>query len=187
MTAASVKSVIITQAIAIAVFVVVPVAITLMVPLTDLTVRRTGPTASITVTRYVLMFLPWRIQTIDNVRVIRAEISDEKYYGDTLENRRKGRVGTTSVATGQLVIEGNGPTVIVQAAPELATQTQDGFAGFLAATDPAPVRVPLYASWWLSYVLGGVATAFAAFYIVGSALAIVTWPFKRRKAASLAR
>ena len=44
-------------------------------------------------------------------------------------------------------------------------------------------RIEVYASWWLSYVLGGVVSALCAFYLLGCVLAIVTWPFKRKPAA----
>ncbi len=184
MAETTLKGAIITQAIAIVVFVGVPILITLMVPFSDLALRRTGPTASVTVTRYVLVFIPWRTQTIANVRAVRAEITAEKYHADTSENRRMGRAGATSVATGQLVIEGDGPDMIVQASPDLATETEEEFAAFLAETDPEPVTIQLYASWWLSWVLGGIATFFAAFYIVGAVLAIITWPFKKRRQAA---
>lgn len=180
------KSVVITQAIAITVFVGVPILLTLMAPFTDLEWRRTGPTASVTVTRYVLMFVPYKTRTYPGVTDLRAEITDEKYYEDTSENRRKGRAGATSYATAQLVIvTPRGDQTIVQITPEMADEVAADFDRFLAAPAPEPELYELHASWWLSYVMGGVATFFAAFYLFGAVAAIVTWPFKRRRVLPL--
>ena len=176
------KSVVITQAIAITVFVGVPIVLTLMAPFTDLEWRRTGQTASVTVTRYMLMVVPWRTRTYEGVQELRAEITDEKYYENTSENRRKGRAGATSLSTAQLVIvTARGDETIVQVTPEMAEPVEADFKRFLAAANPEPETYEFYASWWLSYVMGGVATFFAAFYIFGAVAAMVTWPFKRKR------
>ena len=175
--ATTLKGHIITQAIAIVVFVVVPAIITLIVPFTDLELRHTGAGATVTVKRYVLMFIPWQHKQITNVKALRVETTPEFRYQDTAENRRKGRAGAVSLATGQLVVVGDGPEVIVQAAPEIADAIAARFNRFLAAKASAPVTIPVYASWWLSYVLGGTVTALAAFYVICACLALLALPF----------
>lgn len=177
----SLKSTIITQTIAAIVFVGVPILITLIAPFTNIALQKTGSTASVTITRYVLVFIPWQTRQVEQVKELRAEVKPEFRYRNTAENRRMGRAGAVSHATGQIAIVSDGPDVIVQASPELAVETDARFERFLAEPNPAPVRISLYASWWLSYVLGGIATGFAALYLGGAFLAIVTWPFKNRR------
>ncbi len=184
MAGTTLKSAIITQVIAALVFVGVPILVTLMAPFTDLALQKTGSTARVTVTRYVLVFIPWRTQQIEQVKELRADVTPEFRYRNDAENRRKGRAGAVSHATGQVTIISGGPDVVAQAAPELALATEARFERFIAEPNPAPVKISLYASWWLSYVLGGVATAFAALYLGGALLAIVTLPFKKRPLAA---
>lgn len=181
MKGTSLKGAIITQMIAALVFVGAPILITLIAPFTDIAFQKTGTTAQVAMTRYVLFFIPWQTKRIEHVRELRAETTSEFRYRDTAENRRKGRAGAVNHATGQLVIVGDGPEVVVQASPELAIETEARFDRFIADANPAPVKISLYASWWLSYVLGGVATAFAALYLGGAFLAAVTYPFKARR------
>ena len=169
----SLKGQIITQAIAVVAFVVMPIAITLMAPFTDLEFRRASDGVTVTVKRYVLMFIPWQTIEVRNVTAIDAEISPEFRYRNTAENRRKGRVGTVSHATGQLVVAGHGREVIVQASPDMAEEISDQFAKFLTDKTAGPVAILVYASWSLSYLLGGAATALAAFYSICACLAVV--------------
>lgn len=175
------KGAIITQIIAALVFVGVPILITLMAPFTDVALEKTGSTAKVTITRYVLVFIPWRTKQIEHVKDARADVTAEFRYKNDVENRRKGRAGAVSLATGQVAFINDGPEVIAQAAPELALQTEARFDRFIADPNPAPIKISLYASWWLSYVLGGIATAFAALYLGGALLAILTFPFKNRR------
>lgn len=168
---------IVTQAIAVAVFIVVPIVITLMVPLSTIEFRKSTPGTAVTVNRYVLIFVPWQTKRIENVTRLRADITAERTYRGTAEERRKGQTGT-SYATGQVAILSNRPEVIVQAAPDLAKAIVTQFDQFVADRTATPVSTPVYASWSLSYVLGGVVTSLCALYVTGVVLAILTFPFK---------
>ena len=179
---ASLKSVVITQAIAIVCFVVLPIVITLVVPFSTLELRRADDGIAATVTRYVLVFVPWRTQQIARVTQLRADISPEVHRQLTAEDRRKGRANVIH-ATGQVAIIGDGPHVIVQVAPELARDVAARFERFRRDAVADSEMIEVYASWSLSYLLGGTVTALCALYVVGAALAIVTVPFKRRRAA----
>ena len=170
---------IIIQAIAFVAFLVVPIVITLMAPFTDLEFRRAGDGATVTVKRYVLMFVPWQTTEISNAKALRVEITPESRYRNTAENRRKDRAGTVKLATGQMVVVGDGREVIVQAAPEIAEGISDQFKQFLANRAVEPITISVYASWRLSYLLGGAVTALAAFYVICVCLAILAVPFKR--------
>jgi hypothetical protein len=187
-TALSLKSRIITQMIAVAVFVMVPILITLMAPFTDLTFHHDpADGATVTVKRYVLMFIPWRTSEITSVRMIRPDINQAFRYGNTAENRRKSRVGTISHATGQVAVIGDAHEEIVQAAPEIAKDISIQFQQFLRNRTAADKTISVYASWPLSYLLGGALTALAALYVVGSCLAIITLAFKWVRRSSFSR
>jgi len=163
---------VITQAIAFFCFLVLPTVITLMAPRTRLELQHspTGPTG--TVTRYVFLFLPWKTEHRANVSGIRADITPEYRYRGTSVERRKGQKDVR-LATGQLILSGDGSELVVQAAPDLAETVAQQGAAFIADPSAGPKTFSLYASWGLSYVLGGIATAFSAFYIFGVSMTVL--------------
>jgi hypothetical protein len=170
---AVIKSHLITQAIAVVCFVVVPVAITLVAPLSTIVFQKAGSETDVIVQRYALMVVPWRTERIDAVTQIRADVSSQFRYGNTAENRRKNRVGTVSYATGQVVIIGPNDEVIVQAAPDLARSIAAQFKDFVADQNADRLSIPVYASWALSYGLGGVVSFLCGLYLFGSMAAIL--------------
>ncbi len=144
----------ITQAIAILVFVIVPVVLTLMAPLSNIEFRKSEAGISATVVRYTLMFIPWRTERFEKVTGIRADITEAKRYQGTSEERRKGQKGYR-LATGQVAILHAGPTeagpeAIVQADPDLAKQIVTQFDDFKASESTGPLTFAVYASWSLS-------------------------------------
>lgn len=175
----SIKSVVITQAIAIVFFVLLPVLITFMTPFTDVEVTNTEQGTSVKVVRYILTFVPWKTEQLANVSGVRADITARKRYADTSENRRKGNVGV-SVATGELVFLTNDGEVKMQSEPELAENTVKVFNDFVASKSPEPLKLTIYASWALSYLLGGVATFFCGLYIFGAVVSALKFPFKKK-------
>lgn len=177
---------IVTQAIAFVVFLVLPVVITLVVPLTTVEFEKSNSAATVTVHRYVLIFVPWQTTRIENVTRLRADITAEKIYRGTAEERRKGQKGT-SYATGRVAIVSNGPEVKLEAAPDLAKAIVARFDHFVADQVAAPVSISVYASWSLSYVLGGVVTSLCALYVTGVVLAVLTFPFKLMRSRKRAR
>ncbi|MDX1926462.1 MAG: hypothetical protein SFV81_08090 [Pirellulaceae bacterium] len=184
----SIKDIVITQAIAILAFVIVPIVLTLMAPLTNIEFRKSETGISATLVRYTLMFIPWRTEHLEQVTGIRADITKGKRYQGTTEERRKGQKGY-QLATGQVAILHGGPKeagleAIVQADPDLANQIVKQFDDFKASESTGPLTFAVYASWSLSYILGGIATFFTALYILGAVLAIVTFPLKRMRVAS---
>jgi hypothetical protein len=120
--------------------VIVPVLITLMAPVTVLEFRKSGPETS---------------------------VIDRKVLKDTKENRRKDQVGHVQLATGQVAIMSAGPNVIVQAQPGLAEEISAGFEAFAASPDQGPIRKTIYASWALTYGLGGAMTSLFVLYVIG--------------------
>ncbi len=103
----SIRDVIITQSIAILAFVGVPILITLMASLTDIEFSRDESGPRVDVTRYVLMYIPWKSEHATNVTEIRASITPAKHYQGTAEERRKGQKGVR-LSTAHLAIVGEG-------------------------------------------------------------------------------
>jgi hypothetical protein len=165
------RGVLIAQSVAFLGCVIVPVMVTLMAPVTVLEYRKTGTEAQVLIVRYVLLFVPWRTQEIAGVTEIRADVTERKVLKDTKENRRKDQVGHVQLATGQVAVLGAGPPAIVQAQPGLAEDIAAEFAAFAASPEQGPVHRTVYASWALTYVLGGAMTALFALYVVGVTLA----------------
>jgi hypothetical protein len=149
----------------------VPVLVTFMAPLTTLEYRKSASGVDATVVRYVLLAVPWRTQHVTNVRELRADVTEEFRYKNTKENRMKDRVGHTNLATGQVALMGDGPEVIVQAQPGLAEELSAEFDAYAAASTPEPLRRTVYASWALTYILGGAMTALFALYVFGASMA----------------
>lgn len=175
----SIKSIVITQAIAIVFFVLLPILITFMTPLTDVEVSNTEQGTSVKVVRYILTFIPWKTELITNVSGVRADITERKHYANTSENRRKGNVGV-SVATGELVFITNDAEVKMQSDPELAEETVKTYNEFVSSKSTEPLKLTIYASWALSYILGGVATFFCGLYVFGAVVSIIKFPFKKK-------
>lgn len=179
----SVKDIVITQSIALALFVILPTVITLMAPFTNLEFKKSGSAVTATIVRYVLIFIPWKTEQIGNVSGVRADITAAKHYQGTAEERRKGQTGVR-VATGQIAILSDKPEVIVQAAPNLAKEVVKQFDEFKNKESTDPLKIAVYASWSLSYILGGVATGFCALYIFGATITVLLYPFKKMRQGS---
>ena len=131
-----------------------------------------------------MFFIPWKTEEVSNVSGLKADVTSEKYYQDTSENRRKGNTGI-SLATGQLVILNSGPEVKVQADPDLAYDTVEEFNEFVASKTTEPLDIPIYASWALSYFLGGAATFFCMLYVFGTLATFVMFPFKMNRSKTV--
>jgi hypothetical protein len=157
----------------------VPVLVTFMAPVTTLEYRKSATGVDASVVRYVLLVVPWRTQHVTNVTALRADVTEEFRYKNTKENRMKDRVGHTNLATGQVALMGDGPEVIVQAQPGLAEELSAEFAAFAAAPSETPVRRTVYASWSLSYLLGGAMTGLFALYVFGAIMAALNVLRKR--------
>jgi hypothetical protein len=173
----------ITQAIAALVCIGVPLLVTYMAPVSVLEYRKSATGVDLRIVRYVLLFVPWRTQEIASVTSLRADVTKEFRYKNTKENRMKDRVGHTNLATGQVAIVNAGPEVIVQAQPGLAEEIVAEFDAFAASANSEPIRRTVYASWSLTYLLGGAMTGLFALYVVGAALA--TLNFLRKRIAAL--
>lgn len=176
---ASFKSILVTQMIAVVVFVGVPVMLTLMAPLTSVRFQKAEQGTLAEVDRYLLMFIPWKHETVAGVQAVRAETTAEKRYRGTSEERSKGQKGVR-LATGQIVIVSGAIETSIQADPVLAKRIEKEFVEFQQTESSGELSYEIYASWWLSYVLGGIATSLAAFYVFGATVQIILSVTKKR-------
>lgn len=161
----------------------VPVLVTYMAPVTVLEYRKSDAGVDATVVRYVLLAVPWRTQHVANVTGLRADVTEQFRYRNTKENRMKDRVGHTNLATGQVALMGDGPEVIVQAQPGLAEELSAEFASFAAAPSETPVRRTIYASWSLTYILGGAMTGLFALYVFGASMVTLKFAVQKLRGA----
>lgn len=168
----SFKSILITQAIASVVFVGIPILLTFMAPLTSLRFEKTEQGLEAKVDRYLLMVIRWKHEELVGVEAVRADITAEKRYRGTAEERRKGQKGVR-LATAQIVLVCGGMESAIQADPDLAKKVEKEFAEFKQTDTASALSYEIYASWWLSYVLGGIATGFAVLYIFGASVQII--------------
>jgi hypothetical protein len=67
----------------------------------------------------------------------------------------------------------------------LAKRIENEFAGFQQTESANELSYEIYASWWLSYVLGGIATGVAVFYVFGATAQIILSMTKRLFASSV--
>lgn len=175
----SFKSILITQTIASLVFVGIPILLTYMAPLTSLRFDKTEQGVEAKVDRYLLMVFPWKHEDLVGVEAVRADITAAKHYRGTSEERRKGQKGYR-LSTAQIVLACGGMVSAIQADPELAKQVEKEFADFKQADGVSELKYEIYASWWLSYVLGGIATGFAVLYVFGATMQVILTLMGRR-------
>lgn len=71
-TRSRLKNTLITQSIAVVFFVVAPILITLMAPLSTIEFEKSGAGAVVVLHRYILIAIPWRTERVENVTRIRA-------------------------------------------------------------------------------------------------------------------
>jgi hypothetical protein len=167
------KSACTTQLIAIVCMVLLPGLITMVAPRTGLEFSKSASGTSVTVTRYVWLFVPWRTVEVDRVSRLDVEVTPRARHANTAENRRKGRAGAVHLATGQLTVVGADVQLVVQVSPETSHVVAGHFKRFTEEPDARAQRISVYASWGLTYVLGGVMSLLTALYVFGAVARIV--------------
>jgi hypothetical protein len=169
----TVKSFVITQAIAVLVFVLVPVGITAIVPRTMVELRHRDGGATARVTRHVLLVVPLPTSTIDGVTAVESHVREAKRDYASRSDRREGRKSNIA-GDGSVWIIGGDAKAIVQSTPDDAPRQAEQIQAFLADSEAPPLVLTATAG-RLTYWLGGVLTFFAALYLVGATLATIRW------------
>lgn len=166
----TITSLIITQSIAILVFVLVPVVVTSMAPRTTIRLRRFNDRASAEVTRHTLLFVPLYTTTVEPLLDAESVVEGEKAIK---EDRQRNRKAATQIATGSVRLLGNDRETQVQSTYEDAPKQTQQIKAFIEDPSAESLTITAHAPWMLTYVLGGVMTGFAALYGIGSLLAIM--------------
>lgn len=168
----SLRSVIVTQAIAIVVFVGVPALITALAPVSHITLKKEPQGVSATVQANLLFVVPYSTRTVSPVTEITSRvIQGEK--GTAAERRRKQQ--GKSEPEGQLIFTGPQQKAIANALPSTLERDLARLQDFQKSPTETPLQMTVIAHWLISIVVGGIATAFAALYIVCAILGFGLW------------
>lgn len=160
----------ITHGIASVACVAIPILVTVVFPVTTIELQR-GDGVSATVTRYALLFVPYRTEYIPQVTGVVTDVMTVSYRG-------------VDVSEVQIIISHGDEKAMIQSATGLSEVTTRQVWEYLFHSGNAPPQKMVYASSWSTYVLGGVMAGLCALYVVYVALALLTYPFKLLKSAT---
>ncbi len=172
----TVQSIVVTQAIAIVCFVLVPATITFIVPRTTIELWRGENGVNAKVTRYCLLVVPAQIVNIAPLTDVYDKVTSSHKRSATVAERRRGdRNGTWVAGDGAVYLASDSATCHVQSTPAEAPKLTAAIEAFVSKGEPATLQLSAAAYWQLTYLLGGVLTGLCALYLVGSCLAILQW------------
>jgi hypothetical protein len=164
-------SILITQGIAIVVFLVVPALVTYMVPRTTIEMRRINDGASARITQYILLVFPCRLNTIEPVVKVESHVRSSR-EGYSTENDRIRKRKVTMAGDGSIWIIGRESKFQVQSTSTEAPLQAATIQAFLDSPAAEPLVLTTNAGWALTYLLGGTMTALSGFYCAGVILAV---------------
>ncbi|MBS0261836.1 MAG: hypothetical protein JSS02_07755 [Planctomycetes bacterium] len=170
---ASFSSVLVTQAIAIVGFVIIPAGVTMIVPRATIVLRQFDDHVEAEVTRFCLLVIPYHRVHVGRLTEVESHVrAAEHKVHRTAEERRKGKAEYRA-GDGSIILEGPGVTTQVQSTPEQAPQLAEQIRQFLAEPTPEGLVLTAAAEWWFTYLLGGAMAALTGLYLLGSLLAIL--------------
>ncbi|PTY02909.1 hypothetical protein DB346_07810 [Verrucomicrobia bacterium LW23] len=169
----------ITQAIALLVFLGVPALVTAIAPVSWVNFQRVGDRVSVRASTCLLFVVPYKTVVVDSVIGV-----SERNVSGTTSSRRHGesvtRDRTKSEDQGFLVLLPPEPGVPaeVSVSPASLPGVLEQCRAFLK--NPAEERLSLFvvANWKFSVIGGGIATFFAALYIVGATCGVALFLFR---------
>ncbi len=168
------KTITITQAIAVLCFVLMPALITFVVPRTTIELRRVDGQASASITKHILLIVPFRQLTIDSVTEVESHVTSGKYgYSNNNDRRRNRKVHMAG--DGSIWIKGRDAEYQVQSNPVDAPVQVEKIQVFLDNPTAEPFVLTATAGWAFTYLLGGVMTGLCALYCLGATLAVGRW------------
>ncbi len=168
----SLRSVLVTQTIAVVFFVGVPALITAIAPVSHITLTKEQQGISATVQANLLFVVPYSTRTVSPV----TEITSRVIQGEagTAAERRRGKQGK-SEPEGQLIFIGPQQKAIANALPATLERDLARLQEFQKAPTETPLRMTVIAHWFIIIVVGGIATAFAVLYVVCAILGFGLW------------
>ena len=177
-------SAVITQAIALAVCLGIPLLVTWMAPRTTIQLRWIDGVPAADITKYVLLVAPLPTDRLEPLQQVESIVTAEKKRTHlTSEDKRRGRGLGTTFADGSLKLGGAGRECWIQSTPQSAPSQAETIQAFLDNPAAEPLAMTATAPWPLTYLLGGIMTGLATFYLVGVFLAISRWCWKNRPLA----
>ena len=169
------SSIVVTQAIAIVGFVLVPMLVTVVVPRTTIVLRPVDDQVHAEVTKYALLCIPFRYEVLAPVTAVNAKVRDAVYKSRLdSEDRRKGRA-KYQAGDGVIILENPGGESWIQSTPADAVPAVERIQAYLQAPTQEPLVIHASAGWLFTYLLGGIMTGLAALYVTGATLAILKW------------
>ncbi len=174
----SVSSIVITQAVAILGFVIVPGLVTFMVPRTTIQLQHRDGQATARIVRHTLLFVPLYTTRIDPLLDAESQVSAAKQIK---EDRQRNRKASTQIADGSVLLFGQNQMSQVQSTYEDALVQAEQIKAFLQDPSAKPLTLLAHGPWGLTYVLGGILTGFAALYCLGAFLATAQFLLKKAR------
>lgn len=174
------KDTLITQLIAVTVFVGVPAVITLMAPVTWIKCEAQPTGVSATASQCLFFIIPFSTQTVFPV----VDVKEDVHHGRrqrTDAERRRGQTAAKAEDQGTLTISGLQTEVKVSCSPVSLPAAAAQIRAFLKEPAQSPLRLTVVANWKISVIIGGIATCFTLLYVVGTTLAVLIWPLRKVK------
>lgn len=161
---------VITQLIALLVFLVIPAIVTAVAPVSWVKFQRQGDRVTARAEVCLFFIIPFRTLTVDPV----TGVDDRTKAGSITRHRRPGTDKFTQAETqGFLSIEGPNSTAEVSITPHDLESVKKKAEDFLKDPKVTELKLFVVANWKFSVIAGGLATLFAALYVFGVAGATV--------------
>lgn len=178
--ASKLKDTIITQLIAIVVFVGVPAVITLLAPVTWIKCETQPTGVSATASQCLFFIIPFSTQTVFPAVEVKEDVHHGRHHQTDAERRRREH-GAKAEDQGMLIISGPQTEVKVSCSPVSLPEAAAQIRTFLKEPTQTPLRLTVVANWKISVIIGGIATCFTLLYIVGATLGICAWLLRNVK------
>lgn len=159
--------------------VVVPAFVTAIAPVSYLRLEKSAAGARASVKTCLFFIVPFSRGGVDSIQSVSREVRGDRSY--TLDERRQngGRRATVE-GEGKLIFNGKDETaeLTVSVSPASIESVEKRVKDFVAAPTDQPLSLFLVPNWKFSMIAGGLATALAALWIVGTTLWILRGLFR---------
>lgn len=154
--------------------VVVPAFVTVIAPVSYLRLEKSAAGARASVKTCLFFIVPFSRGSLDSIQSVSREVREDRDY--TLEERRRrdGKHGTVE-GEGKLILQGKdeGAALTVSVSPASIEGVEKRVKEFVAAPVDQPLSLFLVPNWKFSLIAGGLATALAGLWLVGTTLWIL--------------
>jgi hypothetical protein len=157
--------------------VLLPAFITIIAPLSFVTLRYDGEVVSASATRFVYLVVPYHTERLGEVSLV--EYSERA--GGRERQRRVGEDSRYVHVEGEaaLIISGGAGEIVVPVSPVNIDRVVAQAEAFVANPDRAGLSLFAVANWKVSIIAGGLFSLLTLLYVAGSAIAIGRWIWRR--------